>query len=139
MALAAGRLRHRVRIESPVYTQNTTTGERVTTWATFADNVPAEIAPLSAREFIAAQATQSEIVARIVIRHRDGLTADMRIVHSRNVYERDSSGDFVRDTNGDKVLDHVVTAIYNPQGWLPDPDSGLEYVTSPVSSGVNDG
>lgn len=139
MALASGRLRHRVRIESPVYTQNTTTGEQVESWQTFADNVPAAIEPLSAREFIAAQATQSEIVARIVIRHRDGLTADMRIVHSRNVYERDSSGTLVRDTNGDKVVDHVVTAVYNPAGWLPDPESGLEYVTSPVSAEVNDG
>lgn len=139
MALASGKLRHRVRIESPVYTQSTTTGERVRTWATFADNVPAEIAPLSAREFIAAQAPQSQIVARIVIRHREGLTADMRIIHERNVYERDSSGNLVFDTNGDKIVDHVVTSIYNPAGWLPDPDSGLEYVTSPVSLGVNDG
>ena len=29
--------------------------------------------------------------------------------------------------------------IYNPAGWLPDQDSGLEYLTAPVSQGLNEG
>jgi hypothetical protein len=29
--------------------------------------------------------------------------------------------------------------IYNPQGWLADPVSGIEYLTAPCSEGVNDG
>ena len=31
------------------------------------------------------------------------------------------------------------TKIYNPAGFLADPDSGLEYVTVPVTQGVNEG
>jgi SPP1 family predicted phage head-tail adaptor len=87
----------------------------VTTWTTVTgwDSVPAAIEPLSAREFIAAQAVQSAVTARITLRYRAGLDASMRIVH-----------------NG---------TIYNIAGVLADPDSGLEYVTIPVSTGVNNG
>jgi SPP1 family predicted phage head-tail adaptor len=86
-----------------------------TVWQDFATNVAAAIEPLSVREFIASQQMQSQITARITIRHRQGLTAQMRILHP-------STG-----------------KIYNPAGWLADPDSGLEYVTAPCSEGVNDG
>lgn len=112
MALAAGRLRHRVTIQSPVVEQDSN-GSPVTNWVDTWVNVPAAIEPLSAREFIAAQAAQSEVKARIVIRWRPGLSATQRILH-----------------NG---------KIYNPAGWLPDPESGREYVTAPVSEGVNQG
>ncbi|NWA25507.1 phage head closure protein [Pseudomonas gingeri] len=71
------------------------------------------IKPLSGREFIAAQAVQSEVVGRLVIRRRPGITASMR-----GVYRGE---------------------IYNIQGVLPDPDSGLDYLTLPYSLGVNDG
>lgn len=112
MALSAGRLRHRIRIEQPNYTQDPITGEMVNGWALVADKVPAAIEPLSAREFIAAQAVQSQVTSRIVIRHRD-IDATMRIVHKGQAY--------------------------NIHGVLPDPDSGLEYLTLPCSKGVNSG
>lgn len=83
-----------------------------TMWTDVAE-VWAAVEPASVREFIASQQMQSEIVARITIRYRAGLTAQMRILH--------------RDR------------IYNPQGWLADPESGLEYLTAPCSEGVNDG
>jgi SPP1 family predicted phage head-tail adaptor len=113
MSLDPGRLRHRVTIQRPVTVQNVTTGELSTSWATVVANIAAAIEPLSVREFIAAQGMQSEITARIVIRYRAGLTAEMRIVHG--------------------------SRVYNPQGWLADADSGLEYLTAPCSEGVNDG
>lgn len=115
MALKAGRLRHRIEFQEKVKSQDPETGEIVYTWATVAglDSVPAAIEPLSVKEFMAAQANQSEIVARMTIRARDGLKPTMRIVH-RGLY-------------------------YNPAGFLPDPDSGLEYMTIPVSEGVDDG
>lgn len=106
------KLRHRVTIEQRSVSQDSS-GDMVTTWSTFAANVPAEVAPLSVREFIGSQSLQSAITARIMIRYRAGLTADMRILH-----------------NG---------KIYNPQGWLPDPDSGLDYVTAPCTEGTNQG
>lgn len=113
MALAAGRLRHRIRIERPVRTRDPVTGESKREWELVSNSVPAAIEPLSAREFIAAQSMQSAVTARITIRRRPDIDATMRIVHRGQ--------------------------IYNIHGVLADPDSGLEYQTLPVSEGVNDG
>lgn len=107
------KLRHRVNIERKATRQDQNTGETVESWTVVYPNVSAEIAPLSVREFIASQSVQSNISARITIRYHADLDASMRIVH-----------------NG---------KIYNPQGWLADPDSGLEYMTAPCSEGVNVG
>ena len=114
-SLYSGALRHRIAIQEQVEEQDSDTGEITHTWMTVSGmgNVPAEIVPLSAKEFIAAQATQSEIVARIVIRYRDGIDATMRAVH-----------------NG---------TVYNIRGVLPDPRSGREWLTLPVSAGLSDG
>jgi SPP1 family predicted phage head-tail adaptor len=111
--LSASELRHRIDIEKPIHTQNTETGIQDIVWVSAWSRVPAKVTPVSVREFIAAQAVQSQVVARIVIRYREGLTAQMRIKFRG--------------------------AIYNPQGWLPDPDSGLEYLTAPCTMGVNNG
>lgn len=110
--IKAGEFRHRLRIEMPVITQDSTTGEPVTAWQ-FYKTVWGKIAPLSARDFIAAQAGQSQITARITIRALAGLRPDMRIVH-KNDY-------------------------YNIEGILPDADSGQEYMTLPVSAGIREG
>lgn len=110
--MRAGKLRHRVRIERPIQVQDPVTGGLVTDWVLVA-TVWASIEPLSAREFIAAQASQSEVSARVGMRYRDGIDATMRIVHRGKVY--------------------------NIAGVLPDPESGRHYLTLPVSEGVNDG
>ena len=110
--MRAGKLRHKVMIQAPGLTQDPVSGDMVPGWADFA-SVFASIEPLSARDFIAAQANQSEITARIVIRYREGILPTMRILHRGKVY-----------------------AI---QGALPDAHSGLEYITLPVSEGVSDG
>lgn len=107
--LNAGRLRHRITIEAPIHEQNPTTGEVLTSWVPFAQNIAAAIEPLSVREFVAAQSNQSRIDARIVIRFRMGLNATMRIVTADGT-------------------------IYNPKGFLPDPDSGREYLTIACST-----
>lgn len=72
--------------------------------------VYAQIVPSSAREFIAANAQQSEVRGRIVIRSRSDIDATMRIIHRGMAYQ---------------IL-----------GVLPDPVNGLEYMTLPVSQGV---
>ncbi len=114
MSMRAGKLRHRITFQSPGRTQDPVTGEMITGWVTTWEKVPASIEPLSVKDFIAAQATQSQLSARIVIRYRDGVLPSMRILHRDNIYN-----------------------IEGPA--LPDPDSGLEYLTIAVSSGVNDG
>lgn len=111
MALGAGKLRHRVTIQEPVEIRDSV-GDVVIEWDDVA-TVWAAVEPLSVREFIAGQAMQSQVTARITIRQREGLTASMRILHKGR--------------------------IYNPQGWLSDPESGLEYLTAPCTEGVNDG
>jgi SPP1 family predicted phage head-tail adaptor len=119
MSLAAGKLRHRVRLErlDPVedsagVAQDPTTGEIEREWVLVA-TVWAAIEPLSAREFVQSGAGQSQVSARITLRYRSDLNATWRIVHG--------------------------SRIYNPEGVLADKDSGLEYVTVPVSEGVNAG
>jgi SPP1 family predicted phage head-tail adaptor len=110
--MQAGKLRHRVTIESLVETQDGTTGAISRAWSTVA-TVWAAIEPLSGREFIAAQGAQAEVVARILIRYRDDVVAKMRVVF------------------GSKV--------YNIRAVLPDKESGTEHLTLMVSEGVNNG
>lgn len=109
----AGQYRHRVDIQDWTEVRDEDTGGFTEAWVTVFENVPARIAPASGREFLAAQAIQSEIVARIVIRARPGLKAKQRILH-----------------NGD---------IYNVHAWLPDQESGKDYVSAPCSRGVDQG
>lgn len=110
-----GQLRHRVAIERNISTRSGTTGELTESWEPV-DEVWAQISPLSARDFIAAQAVQSQMTARILLRWRNDLTATMRI----------------RDVESG--------VIYSIQGEpLPDNRSGREWLTLLVSTGVNDG
>lgn len=111
MPLNAGRLRHRVVIQSPVSTQDQDTGEAIITWSNL-DTVWAEIAPISAREFVASDREDSKVTTRITIRYRDDIDASMRLYHA--------SKDF----------------YYNIEGVLSDKESGLEYLTLPCSEGL---
>ena len=106
MKLNAGRLRHRIRIEKPMVTQDPDTGALIEA-VQIIGTVFASIEPLSAREFIAAQSTQSQITAKILIRYRSGLTPDMRLI------------------------DVATGTVYNPAGFLPDPYTGRDWLTIP--------
>lgn len=112
--MQAGKLRHRIDFQTLNQMQNPVTGEMVPGWSTVWAKVPAAVTPLSVRDLIAAQAAQSEATARIVIRYRLGVLPTMRIIYRGEVYD-----------------------IKGPA--LPDPDSGLEYLTIMVAKGVNDG
>lgn len=111
--LDAGRLRHRVTIQARTNIQDPVTGESVIAWVDEWVDIAAAIEPLSAAERIAAQAQRSEVTARITIRPLSGLTAAHRLLH-----------------NG---------RVFNIAGVIPDPDSGLEWMTLPCSEGANDG
>lgn len=119
MSIAAGRFRHRVRIEANTplldsngdVIQDQNTGEVAREW-TLIGEVWAAVEPVSAREFVQSQAVQSKVDTRIIIRRQNfTVTAAHRIVHG--------------------VL------VYNIEGVLWDKDSGLEYMTLPCSQGVN--
>lgn len=114
MALASGKLRHRVELQRLMRDSNgdaikDTNGDQVIEYATFA-TVWAEIAPMSAREFVASEKTSSEIRARITIRFRNDVDSTVRIKHR--------------------------TTIYNIEGVLSDVESGLEYLTLPVTANL---
>jgi SPP1 family predicted phage head-tail adaptor len=112
--LQAGELRHRITVQKlGVVSQDPETGETSRAWVNFLVDEPASIQPLSVRDYIASQANTSVVVARIKIRYRDGMSANMRILHGAK--------------------------IYNPQGWLPDPYTGREYLTAPCTEGANEG
>ncbi len=74
--MQAGKLRHRVTLQEPVKEQNPITGAVINTWRDIA-TIWAEVAALSAREFIAAQASQGEVTTRITIRYREGVTGNI--------------------------------------------------------------
>lgn len=110
--MKAGPLRHRILIQRPVKKQDPNTGAIIDLW----ENVQtrwAEVVALSARDFIAAKSFQSEVTTRIKIRYCDWITSGYRVLFRGKVF--------------------------NIEGVLPDPDSGLEYLTLPCSEGVNDG
>jgi SPP1 family predicted phage head-tail adaptor len=111
--MKAGRLRHRVQFQELIV-QMDSDGAQEPTWVDiFPALIPADIAALSGRSLIAAQAVQSKVTTRIVVRHRPGLKPSMRVIH--------------RDTT------------YNIEAIIPDPDSGVHYVSLQCSSGVNEG
>lgn len=110
--LSQARLRHIVRIEQPT-TAKDAFGAPLPGWEIVWDNVYAEVVPSSAREFVASAKENSQVTARITLRWRPGMHAAMRITH--------------RGT------------VYNISGVLPDGGSGLEYITLPVTAGVNGG
>ncbi|WP_207864900.1 phage head closure protein [Pseudomonas sp. 58(2021)] len=113
--MQAGKLKHRVQIQHRITTQDPQTGEQLTPqWVEFA-TVYASVEDLSARDFIAAQAGQSEAKTRIVIRYRKGITAAMRVL----------------------LDDGTICGIVGPP--LADAKSRREYLTLLVTSGVNDG
>jgi SPP1 family predicted phage head-tail adaptor len=99
-------------LQRPEYSQDPVSGDVIPSWVDVG-KVWAGIEPLSAREFIAAAAGQTEVTSRVVIRYRQGITSAMRIIQGHKVY--------------------------NIQGVLADMESGREYLTLPCSEGINDG
>lgn len=110
MPLAAGKLRHIIKIQRPVVVQSSD-GSVSETWEDVY-KLYASIEPLSAKEYLAAATTEHKVTCRIVIRYKAGLTSNMRVLH------------------GSKV--------YNIEGLQTDVDSGIEYITMPCSTGVLD-
>ena len=111
MGIAAGELRHRVTIEQYGGGGRDEDGfEIASTWTKYA-KVWAKITPLSSKDLIAAQAAQSEVIARMVVRHRTDLNTEMRVIFRGEIY-------------------HIVS------DGLHDNQNGLIYTTYQLSKGV---
>ena len=109
--MLAGKLRHRITIQERLNVQDPESGEMLPSWVDLHTSIACSVNPLSAREMIAAAAVQSKVIANIKIRHLDNLDAAMRILWRGK--------------------------IYDIHGVIVDNESGLEWMTIPVSEGVN--
>lgn len=105
------KLRDRITIERPEYSQDSTTGDLTPTWETV-QKVWASIDYFKATEVMAAQAQQSKVFARITMKFRSDVTPNMRI----------------NSDNG----------IFTIEGIMPDNDSGREFMTLLCAKGVKD-
>ena len=101
--MIAFKLRHRVIIEQKSITRDAY-GSAIESWVAFADNVPAEVYPLSGKEFIAAQSVQAGVTARITIRYIIGVVGDMRVRHDGNTYN-------IKAVLPDKTARHHITLM----------------------------
>ncbi|VGQ11726.1 hypothetical protein SB5439_04988 [Klebsiella variicola] len=110
MALSPGRLRHVITFQERKKGVDRF-GAPIDRWADVFVNVPAAVEHLSARDLIAASETHYKTSARIIIRYRPGVNASMRIIYRNK--------------------------IYTINGIVPDLISGLEYLTLPVTEGMD--
>lgn len=78
--MQAGRLDRRVELQHRVLTRNTTTGEEVVTYVTYA-SVWAGKRDMRGREFYAAQQVNSDVTTAWQIRHRADVVATDVLVH----------------------------------------------------------
>lgn len=106
------KLRHRIILQRRTAVQSPVTGAMEYAWNNIAE-LWANVVALSVRDFIAAQVENVKVTARVTIRYREDIQDKDRILFRGK--------------------------IYSIEGVLPDPDSGLEYLTLPCSEGVKDG
>ncbi len=116
MSLSVGKLRHRVRVEQQVQVRNSF-GETSVEWEELG-TFWAQIRPMSSREMMIAQQIQSKVDTVIVMRFNAAVNASMRGVH---------------------VVNGQDGTIYNFSAPIRDPESGLEWMTIPSTSGINVG
>lgn len=83
--MEAGKLRHRVTIQSKAATRDTY-GEEVIIWTTVA-TVWAAVEPLQGREYLEARQVTAEVSTRIIIRRRSGILPEMRAVYGSRIYD----------------------------------------------------
>jgi SPP1 family predicted phage head-tail adaptor len=83
--MKAGSLRHRVKIQQPVETVDST-GTTQVKWVDVAETW-ASIEPLEGREFFAAKQINPEVQGRIRIRYRDEITPKDRVVYNGREFD----------------------------------------------------
>lgn len=90
MALQAGRLRHRVRIQEKSVTQNAY-GEEAPTWAAITNGERwAAVEPLSGSERFGAQQVNPRVSHKVTIRYLSTVTPKMRVLFGSRALEIDA-------------------------------------------------
>lgn len=89
MSLAA-RLNKRVLLQVQGSEQDAV-GQPMDVWANFVTDTPdgkiaAEVRDVSGREFVAAGATQNQVLTTITIRYRAGVLPKMRVLYGADIY-----------------------------------------------------
>ena len=87
--MQAQRYRQRIDIQQQIETQDSETGDITVAWQTLHANLPAEVLLGPGKQFVAANAKQSEVTARINLYWFAGLTQKMRIVWEGKVFDLD--------------------------------------------------
>lgn len=105
----AGKYRHKVTVQKRTVTGQTSTGAEIVDWIT-AFPTRAGFNKLSARDFIAANANQSQIIGNFTIRYRDIADGEYRLLWRGKAY---------------KII-----------AFLPDETSGFKELTLPVSQDI---
>jgi SPP1 family predicted phage head-tail adaptor len=83
-AIAAGQLKHRIRIQECAHDQDDT-GEVSKIWQDVA-TLWADIQDISGREFLSADAQENEVSTKITIRYRVGIVPAMRVLYRETAY-----------------------------------------------------
>lgn len=83
--IAAGSYRHRVTIQNRVAAANTL-GELQPKWQDVVTGASALVEDLNGRELVAAQEVHALVNTRIRMRYRDAVTARMRVIFRRQIY-----------------------------------------------------
>jgi len=82
--MESGRLRHRVVVEQ-VALSGDAMSQPTETWTTYA-TLWADIQPLRGREFIAAQAANSEVTVKVITRYKSGISPKWRLKYGTQIY-----------------------------------------------------
>jgi SPP1 family predicted phage head-tail adaptor len=84
--MEAGKLRHRITIQSVPVTRSSTGATVVGTPEDFVE-VWASVEPISGREWYDAARTNSEVTHRVRMRYYPGITASMRVLFRSRVFD----------------------------------------------------
>lgn len=92
MGVRAGQLRHRVTIES--YNSGGRDENGFETPATWIEHSKlwAKVTPLSSKDLLSAQAEQSEVTARMMVRYNTKIDTTMRVIWKGRTFAIDSEG-----------------------------------------------
>ena len=108
--IQAGQFRQVITIQKPAGTQDDL-GQETTQFEDLYTDIRAEIIPLSGREYVSARQVHAEVTTRMTIRRLPNIDALCRVVR---IIESD---------------DPPTQEVYDILAALPDPKSGLQYLT----------
>lgn len=92
MGIKAGQLRHRVTIEQYDAGGKDADGFELPSQWSVHSKLWAKITPLSSKDLLSAQAEQSEVTARMMVRYNTAINTTMRVIWKGQTFAIDSDG-----------------------------------------------